>query len=87
MILSKTLRGVNEWISHGIAVRELNIKNGLFSTHFNAFILTKVFDVTQISRLSFEKHESLCFIYAILPPNIKKDKMNCKFELVKKFEI
>ena len=45
MILLKTLRGVNEWTSHGIALRELNIKNGLFSTHFNAFISAQVFDV------------------------------------------
>ena len=87
MILLKALRGVNEWSSHGIALRELNIKNGLFSTHFNAFISAQVFDVIWISRLSFEKHESLRFIYAILSRNIKKDKLNCKFELVKNFEI
>ena len=112
---------------------ELNIKNGLCSTHFNSFISPQVFDVTCISRLSFEKHESLCFTYAIfrggsraaaiskmehfviivngwkpltivtkrsildvaaaldrpliLSRNMKKDKLNCKSELLKKFEI
>ena len=80
MILLKTLRGVNEWTSHGIALWELNIKNGLFSTHFNAFISflyfyvsTQVFDVTWISRFSFEKQESLSLIYAILLRKMKKD--------------
>ena len=132
MTLLKTLRGVNEWTSHGIYLWELNIENGLFSTHFNAFISTQVFDVAWISRLYFEKHESLCFIYAIfrggyraaatskmehfviivndwkpltiitkrsildvataldrpliLSGNTKKDKLNCRSELVKKFE-
>ena len=43
----------------GIALLELNIKNGIFSTHFNAFILTQVFDAIRISRLFFEKHEFL----------------------------
>ena len=87
MVLLKTLRGVNEWTSYEIALRGLNIKNGLFSTHFNAFISTQLFNVIWISRLSFEKHESLCFIYAILSRNMKKDKVNCKFELVINFDI
>ena len=45
MVLLKTLRGVSKGTSPGIALRELKIKNGLFSTHFNAFISTQAFDV------------------------------------------
>ena len=44
MILLKTLIGVHERTSHGIALRELNIQKGLFSTHFNAFISKLFFD-------------------------------------------
>ena len=50
----KKLRGVNEWTSQGIALWEFNIKNGLLTTHFNAFISTQVFDVIWISRLSLD---------------------------------
>ena len=82
----KKLRGVNKWTSQGIALWELNIKNGLFSTHFKAFISTQVFHVIWISRLSLEKQKSLCFICAILSQNMKKDKLSCQFDLVKNFD-
>ena len=82
----KKLRGVNEWTSQGIALWELNIENGLFSTHFKAFISTQVFDVIWISRLSLEKQKSLSFVCAILSQNIKKDKLSCQFDLVKNFD-
>ena len=69
----------SKWMN-AIALRELNIKNGLFSTQFNAFISflycyvsTQVFHVIWISRLSFEKQESLLpYICHIVTINEKR---------------
>ena len=71
MILLKTLRGVNEWTSHGMALRELNIK-----TNYSQRTLTHSFQHKFLMLYEFQdyllKSTNLYALYRLYCHKISK---------------